>query len=88
MASREPPPLGGGAAQRHSQNLFAAMARIEDKPADNIRSVQPRHMVEVHLYSLTVANLLCQAVSSYNGNAIINAVDNKSDTLDVIYAIY
>ena len=30
-----------------------------DKPADNIRSVQPHHMVEVRLYRPTVANLLC-----------------------------
>ena len=57
-----------------------------DKPADSNRSVQPWHMIEVHFYSPTVANLLCQALSSYNWNTIINAIDNKSNTLDAIYA--
>ena len=43
-------------------------------------------MVEVHFYSPTVANLLYQDLSSYNWNTIINAIDNKSNTLDAIYA--
>ena len=28
---------------------------------------------------------MCQARSSYNWNAIFNAIDNKTDTLDIIY---